>query len=362
MKTGRTLQELATEVERQRNAKRDFVVQTDAIAFCAGDEAPFMTFGGANQGAVLKINETAHNQIAEHTKIPTSYYNRMLQEDRDLLANNVDTWFKKYPAPRMVRTLDGNARAFLSDRYRPLDNAELLEAALPTIVDLGVEVVSCEVTEKRFYLKVVDKRITRDLPTGTELGQGHARFDTLSPALVLSNSEVGYGSLACLTSVWTAGCTNLMVINEASKRKYHIGGKHELGEDVYKMLSDTSRKLTDAALWSSIRDVVKAAFDQARFDAIVEKLKQTTENKIEGDVVKVVEVTAKRYGLNDGERNSILTHLIRGGDLTQYGLHGAITRTAEDLPDYDRASEFESLGGKIIELEKDDWRQLSLAA
>jgi hypothetical protein len=358
MKTGKTLQELAAEVDRQRNAKRDFVVDTKNIAFRVADKGPHLLFGDQN----LAISEIAHNQIAEHTKIPTAYYNRMLEENQGLLATNVDVWFQKYPAPRMVRTLDGKARAFLSDRYRPMDNAELLEAALPTIVDLGVEVVSCEVTEKRFYLKVVDKSIKADLPLGVELGQGHARFDTLSPALVLSNSEVGFGALACQTSIWTHGCTNLMVVSERSARKYHIGGRHELGDDVFQMLSDTSRKLTDAALWSSIKDVVKAAFERAKFDATVEKLKQTTQNRIEGDVVKVVEVTAKKYGLNDTERSSILTHLIKGGDLTQYGLHGAITRTAEDLPNYDRASEFESLGGKIIELNKDDWSELALAA
>ena len=364
MKIGRSLNDLAAEVVRQNSAKRDFVVPTQGIGFVPSDstDGMIMTFGGDDIGGhILKVGEVAHGQIAEHTKIPAGYYNRMLKEDPSLLSTNVDTWFKKYPAPRMVRTLDGKCRAFLSDRYRPMDNAELLEAALPTIQELGVDVVSCEVTEKRLYLKVVDKAIRRDLPTGAELGKGHHRFDTVSPALVISNSEVGFGSLSVLTSVWTQGCTNMMIL-ERSMRKYHIGGRHELGEDSFRLLSDQSRKLNDAALWSSVRDVVKGAFDVARFDAVVEKLKQTAENKMEGDPVKVVEVTAKKYSMTDTERTSVLQHLIKGGDLTQYGLHAAVTRTAEDLPDYDRATEFEGFGGKIVELEPQEWRQLALAA
>jgi hypothetical protein len=278
------------------------------------------------------------------------------------LANNVNEWFRRYPAVRQIRTLDGNARAFLSDRYRTLDNHDLCEAAIPPLMDMGVKVLSCDVTETKLYLKVVDQRITRDLPAGMELGRGHDRFHTLSPALVLSNSEVGAGALACQTSVWEGGCTNLMVISERSQRKYHIGGKHELGEEVYRMLSESTRRLTDAALWAQIGDVVRGAFDQARFDATVDKLVDSTKALIKGDPVKVIEVTARKFGFTDGERGSVLNHLIRSGELTQYGLQAAITRTAEDLESYDRASEFEAIGGKVIELPRAEWKELAEAA
>ena len=33
----------------------------------------------------------------------------------------------------------------------------------------------------------------------------------------------------------------------------------------------------------------------------------------------------------------------------------AITRTSQDLDDYDRATDLERLGGQIIELEQKDW-------
>ena len=79
-------------------------------------------------------------------------------------------------------------------------------------------------------------------------------------------------------------------------------------------------------------------------------------------MAKVVEVTAKRHDLSDSERGSVLRHLAEGGDLTQYGLHNAITRASADIEDYDRASELEQLGATIVTLPSNQWRELAQAA
>lgn len=70
----------------------------------------------------------------------------------------------------------------------------------------------------------------------------------------------------------------------------------------------------------------------------------------------------KRFAMTQEQGTSILQHLIRGADLSRYGLHSAITRTAEDLPDYDDATAFEAAGGTIIDLPQAEWRQLATAA
>jgi hypothetical protein len=355
MKAGRTLTELAQEIERQEKSKRDFVTDTRNVEMNATDKKLDLVFGDVMVG----VTDMAHSQIGSHTKIPAAYYDRMRQEAPDLLATNVNRWFQKYPAPRMIRVLDERARGFLSDRFRPLDNYDLMEATLPPLMDMGVEILSCDVTETKLYLKVVDKRILKDLPVGwSPTNRGHQRFDTVSPALVLSNSEVGCGALSCQTSVYFGGCTNLTAIKEKSTRKYHVGSRHEIGDEVYAMLSDTTKKLSDAALWGTIRDVVKGAFDKAKFDATCSTLVDATQVKIEGDPGKVVELTAKKLGLNETERGSVLRHLIEGGDLSKYGLHNAITRTAEDVASYDRASQLEQMGGEVIELPKSEWQEI----
>jgi len=357
MKQGRSIAELAAEIKRQEETKRDFVADTRNIVM--HDDAR-ITIGDK---VTVGVNDLAHGQIAGHAKIPQQYYDRMRTEAPNLLANNVNEWFRRYPTTRMARTLDDHMRGFLSDRYRPLDNFDLFEAAMPRIEKMKVMVMSCEVTETRMYLKIVDERIKMDLPKDWSIdNRGHARFGTVSPALVLSNSEVGAGALSCQTSIYFGGCTNLTAIKEGSIRKFHLGSKHELGDDVYRLLSDTTKKITDQALWAQIGDVVGAAFNEAQFKANLLRLKQATEDKIEGDPIQVGELTGKRFGLNDKERCSVLLHLIQNGDLSKFGLHNAITRAAQDQESYDRASQLEQLGGVVVELPKREWKELNKEA
>ena len=63
-----------------------------------------------------------------------------------------------------------------------------------------------------------------------------------------------------------------------------------------------------------------------------------------------------------GEQTSILRKLIEGGDTSQYGLLNAVTAYSQDVADYDRASELEELGGKIVDLTEAEWKPIAMAA
>lgn len=358
MKNGKTLVELATEIERRAAAKKDFVVQSKAIEMDPASSA--LHFGTQ----WMEPNAHTHSQIAAYTGVPKLYYDKMRAEQPHLLAANVNTWMKAHDEPRMIRTLDGGARAFLSDRFRPMENEDLGEAVIPVLLDLGVEVMSCEITDRRLYIKAVDQKVVKSIPKGKHIGDGtHTIFETdeLCPAIVISNSEVGAGMLSVQTSLFTKACTNLAIFNERSIRKHHVGQKHEITDGLYQMLSDETRRVSDKALWMQVRDVVRNAFDKARFEALANKVAGLVDQKIEGDVVRVVDLAGRRFGANEGEKKSILRHLIEGGDLSRYGLFNAVTRTAEDIADYDRATEFEAMGGAVIDLTKTEWREMAMA-
>ena len=84
--------------------------------------------------------------------------------------------------------------------------------------------------------------------------------------------------------------------------------------------------------------------------------------RLTGDPVKAVEVLAQRYTLNDDERTGVLRHLIEDGQLSGYGLVNAVTHYSQTVADYDRATEFEALGGRLIELTAQEWKGLAEAA
>ncbi len=363
MKIGKSLTQLAQEIERQRETRVDYIAPTQRLALvtpAAGDVA----MEGLNTANPLALNQLAHRQLGTHTGVPAPYYDRMRTAAPQLLAANVNHWLHSDTSTkRMVRTLDGNVRAFLSDAYRPLENADLAEAVLPALLSMEIEIISCEITERRLYIKAVDKRINLDIPTGKHMGDGgHTIFDTLSPAIVISNSEVGEGALSVEAGVWTRACTNLAIFAQKSLRKYHVGGRHQIADGLVHLLSENTRKLSDAAVWAQVGDVVRGAFDEAKFAASVDDMRGMEGQRIEGEVVKVIDLAAKALDIRDLEKPSILRHLVEGGDLSRYGLFNAITRTAEDLGDYDRATDFERMGGKLIELPASDWKRISEAA
>ena len=97
----------------------------------------------------LGVRRIAHEQIADKLGIPQKYYDRMQQDNPQLLAANINSWFNREPKKQLVRTIGGEARAFLSDSFRPLDNYDVATHLLPRLIELGLEVVSSQITESR---------------------------------------------------------------------------------------------------------------------------------------------------------------------------------------------------------------------
>jgi hypothetical protein len=355
MKTGLSIMELATVLEAQAKSKKDYVADTRRLKVKdvpSADGAGALVLQGIN-GGDLAIRATAHGQFASSLGIPKVYYDRMLKDAPDLLATNVNAWLERQPSKKLVRTLDGNVRALLSDSYRPLDNHDLAEAVLPQLIGLEAKVMSSEVTESRMYLKAVTEKVHGDVRMG----------DTLQAGLVISNSEIGMGSLRLEALDYRLVCLNGM-ISEVSVRQAHLGrgarGADAI-EDAREFFKSETRLADDRAFFLKVRDAVGSMFDQTKFNARLVKYREADQKEVTGEPEAVVEVVAKRFGFNDSERSSILKHYIKGDMSSAWGVANAITRAAQDVESYDRSYEMERLGGDVIELPASAWREIATA-
>lgn len=349
MKQGRTLQELATELERQAKSKRDFVADTRALtAWYHENDGLQMSVEGLGHFAPTDI---FHDQIGQHYGIPQKYYDKMRAQAPALLTSNLNHWLKNEPTKRMVRTLDGNARAFLSDRYRPLDNYDLAEIVLPKLTDMECRIESCDLTEKRLYIKAVTPRITGEVSVG----------DTVQSGVCISNSEVGCGSLTVEFLMYRLSCRN-GAIHAGSMRKYHVGRKNSQDIDwAAEFFSNETRKADDKAFWLKVQDLVSATMSKEGFEKIIAQYRRAQSMKIEADPVKAVEIFSEKLVLGETEQHGVLRHLTEGGDLSLYGLMNAVTRFAQDVKNYDRATELERIGGAVVELAGKDWEEIATA-
>lgn len=349
MKTGRTLTELAQEIDRQAKAKRDLVADTRVLTITP--QLKLRVEDGAHE---FNLTPLAHRQIGEHVGIPKAYYDRMRETQPELLAQNVNTWFAANGKRRLVRLLDNNARSFLSDRYQRIDNLEVAQTVLPILMSMpGLEIVSSEITESRMYIKAVDRKSTQEVKS-RRVG------DFVQSGVMISNSEVGLGKLAIKPFIEHLICTNGMVRDKDAMTRAHLGRQIE-GDNVAQFLSDETRKAEDHAVLLKVRDVMKAALDTDAFRAALEAMQAITEDKIQGNPVAAVEELRSTFSLSAAEGNNVLRHLIEGSDLSRYGMMNAMTRASQDVDSYDRATDMETFGGAILDMGATDWKRIAVA-
>lgn len=354
MKNGRKLPDVLMELKAQNQRKRDFIVPAsqmtmhdDGQTFQVIDEA-----GGTMD--LFRLSDLAHRQIGSALGIPAKYYDLMAVQKPELLAANVNEWLVERPNSYMLRTfadpIENIIRAFLSDKYRRIDNLDIALNVLPLFGGCDdYEIVSTEITDRRFYLKIINRRLEKEVAPG----------DYVQAGVMISNSEVGLGAVSVQPLLYRLVCTNGMIVNDFGERKNHIGRTTKAIEESYQIYSDETIEAEDRAFLLKLRDTTMAAIDEARFGMVVGKLQESVGVPIKGRVQDVIELTSKSYGLNQPEQDSILEYLIQGGDLTKYGLSNAITRASQDILSYDRATELEGIGWQVATMPASQWKTLN---
>lgn len=351
MKSGfMNLVDFATELTRQKQSMRDFLVDTRTMTMDASPDNVSLSLKGDKATNIFGVNDLMHTQIGETLNIPAAYYRRMRTEQPELLAHNVNTWFQNKPQDRLVRTMDGTARAFLSNRYRTLDNYEIASAALPIMREMPeARIESMEITETRMYIKIVNPRLQMEVVPG----------DIVQAGIVLTNSEVGLGAVKVEPLVYRLVCTNGMIVNDAATRKYHIGRVNQADENAA-LFRDETLAADDKAFMMKVQDTIRSAVDEAKFGQVVGMMRDAKGAKITtNDIPRMIELAQKPFNLSKEEGGGILDHLIRGGDFSLYGFANAVTRHSQDVKSYDRATELESIGFDILGMDRRTWDEIN---
>ncbi len=341
MKQGmKSIENLYGELIRQREARMDLIANTRSLSVSTENGISTLSIFTDKDIYNFKVTDIAHRQIADRLGIPFKYYERMMNEYPKLLDENVNSWLKFKVEKRMLRTLDGKLRAFLSNRYRRLDNLELVDHILPVIAQMkNCSIASCDITETHLYLKVINKSMKAEITEG----------DIVQAGFVVSNSEIGIGALKVEPLVYRLVCKNGMISKDYAHKKYHTGRNVEDTDNAYELYSDETLKADDKAYFMKVQDIISAAVDETKFMLTVDKMRQAKSIKTGDNPVETVEVLGDKYLLNKNERASVLRHFIMDGNFSQFGLVNAVTRTSQDVEDYNRATELERIGGTILE-------------
>lgn len=337
------LQALFAELERQKQNRYDLVVPTESLIVLQEENQILMDVPQPDDKVKRHgITEFAQHQIAEKCKIPWRYYDKMREAGKlDLLTDNVNAWLPD-KEQRLVRVLDDNVRALLSDRYRCIDNYDMSLLMLEEFEKIQkggmqVDIKDATLTETKLYIKATSP----DLSDDVIYAKGKA--EPVHGGIIISNSEVGHGAFRVEPFMNVLVCQNGLISDRAFAR-VHLGRQLDAG---FIDWSNETIELDDKALWAKIRDMIRGTFTKEIFQSWVDRLNEVASFEIPKPVVAVDNVV-KHFKISDKRKEDLLNQFAKQSP-TQWGLSMAVTRIAQDEKNYDNRIELEKVGAKILE-------------
>jgi len=372
------LLDLMQKVKDQAERSKDFIAPTNALQIQTlnkdgspaddSDQSKFSRIVVEREDGeptyMYNANDVALSQIGQRAGIDSRTMQRLQQGYPTQFDSVINAIWQKEPKNTMIRTFmdsdtHGIARAVLSDKFKTFDNTNLLNSAIPQLMESEAQwkVVNADVTDKRLYLRLKSEVIT---------GEGANRGDLMASGIGLSNSEVGAGSVQVYQMYWTLACLNGMQ-TENRHRQSHITSSQADGE-TWKMLSSEAKDADNKALELKVRDLVAGYTSRESFDEVIDKMKTAGQDVIEGSVNNAVDSLGKVINLTKKETASVLDGLMAtigqegyaGNPVSRATMINAVTNVANRV-DADEMDDWQRRGGQILNMNKTDWNRVAVA-
>ncbi|MGW1810868.1 DUF932 domain-containing protein [Streptomyces sp. NPDC002078] len=358
------LSDLVRILEDQSRRKLDVITPAAALRFREGNvhvegvESLITEDGVTDVDGIYRPTAVADEGIADKLRIPLAYLRRMRAENVPLLDENVNAWLREEPERRfMLRAFrgesgpgmpaEGVARALLSDSYKLMDNFDMLLAALDGVKQSGhpTRVTGCDLTDRRMYVRVESEAVA--VQAGALLRGYRSPFDgrsgdelpMISAGFVITNSEVGAGAYTITPRAVIQVCRNGLTETKDVMRAVHLGGKQD--EGVVNWSGQTQRKTLEL-ITSKTADAVRTFLSREYVEAKVRAM-EAAAGKTLAEPTKTIEHVTKTLSIGAEAKDMILSHFVRGGQMTAGGVMQAVTSTAQTLTDADQAAALEAL-------------------
>ena len=370
-----TLGDLAEILKDQHARKLDVVAPATSIEAdngrikVAGTEPILGPDGVTRADGIYRPTTVAVEGLASKLGVPVGYLKGLHADRPDLFDANVNGWLhggtwndggagaddRKF----LVRAFrsdgeDGVARAFLSDAYKPIDNLDVLTAALDGVKRSGmdIEIVGCDLTERNMHVRIASREVAALAPTLLDgyrspfSGQRGEDLPRVFAGFVIRNSEVGTGAFTITPRIVFEVCSNGVTMSKDALRHVHLGSR--LDEGVIKWSDDTQRQNVELVA-SQARDAVATFLDVEYVESILTRISEKADAEVT-DPADAVEEIGKSLRYTEDEREGILNAFIDGGQRTAGGLMQAVTAHAQRVDDADRAADMEDDALRVLDL------------
>lgn len=330
----------------QRMQPKDYVVPAHGIRFGVEDGKVKASFGSNGSARTFHFHSHAIEQVGERCDMPNP--RRMMEwmqegeHGAEDLAQVLSHKYRQLPPEKrfLVRAVnDTEIRGFLSDRFRRLDSAPIVESFIERVTAHGAIPTEGRALDTKFYLKVVLPHVLEPLPGEVMLW-----------GAILKNSDFGDGKLEISGFVHRLRCTNL-AMGEDGFAKIHLGGK--LDDNIE--FSQRTYELDTATTASAVKDVIDAVFEPTNVKRRMEIIQTLARDNTDADaVIKGLRTKSK---LNKAEAEEV-SKLFSSADIEMlppgqntWRLSNAISLLAQKV-EPGRQLELEELAGEVAGLRK----------
>jgi len=372
-----SLADLLNKVQQNQSLKEDYTAPTGDLQLVTkvtedGEQnvpEVILENSGGVPTKIFRANDVALQQIASKSEIDIRTVRRLRDKYPSELDTVINAIWQKEPKGVMLRTFvdtdnatggssnTGVLRALTSSSYKVFDNEDVLQTTLPQLMnsEANWQVVNGTVTDQRMYLRL------KSLTQVDEAAVG----DTMANGLLISNSEVGMGSVNVQQLIYTLACLNGMQ-TENKSRSTHVTSSR--GTDTWSILTNEAKQADNQALSLKLRDVVTNFADRSTFDRVIEQMKIAHAEKVDAPLPQAVDTLCGILKLPKSDNNKILDGLM--ATLQQAGYnHGSPSRATfvnavtavgnQSGTLEDNREDWSRLGGKVLNLPASQWHAVA---
>jgi hypothetical protein len=269
----------------------------------------------SGQGTTATLHENALNQYAGRFGIPVKYFRELLQSGKSWKEKLGVSIANEHAANEDDRTLllrlvNGQVRAVLSNAYRRMDSAPIFSAFGIKAIGQGAILWGGAHGELRSYLEVVLPKV-REVVTPNN-GTVYIAFGAS-----ISSSDFGQGSLDVRNFYVQGICTN-GAIGTRLLNNVHLGKR--LDQDNFAFSEQTYRSDTET-MKLAVQDIVGEVLSEANVEKQI-ALIQGASDKVVANIQKTIKELPK-LGLRE-EEAEMVNRLLMESD-PEDGLSGAMT-------------------------------------
>jgi hypothetical protein len=256
----------------QNDVPSDALVYGKKLKFAAGENGIRLLIPGLDEQS---IHEHAFRQVCERTKLKnaTSFMRDLRSRAGYGPATVVKVWNDCYEhgngSRYLTRSVRGELRGFLSDRFKRRDSRPLLDAFLGAILKYNAHPVDGFALQTKMNMRAILPMVFEPFPG-----------EIMAFGAQLSDSDFGDGALSVSGFVLRMYCTNLAT-TENVLQQIHLSQK--LSDSVE--FSEHTLKLDTETSASAIDDVVSYVLGPKAVDQYLALVKKANEEKIEPDKI-----------------------------------------------------------------------------